>query len=121
MTAAAERVALAETAIVRNSSFGQRLNGIEGIPAACSAMEKRMLFLSMSDRREARMRAPDYAHYCLDMYGDAAEAHIDQKLALPDLTRYRIHMLRLTRRELARLRRRRRQATPSSRQAARRS
>jgi hypothetical protein len=54
-----------------------------------------MLFLSRQQRREARMRAPDYAHYYHKLHGAEAEREILALLKSGATPRYKHHLLRL--------------------------
>lgn len=56
-------------------------------------------------RREAKMRARDYAHYYLRTFGNGAEAALAERAGVPGLGAYRRLLYRFTARELRALRR----------------
>ena len=64
-----------------------------------------MLARWLEHRREAKMRARDYAHYYLRAFGKDAEVALAARARKPGLNTYRRLLYRFTARELRALRR----------------
>ncbi len=64
-----------------------------------------MLRRWLEHRREAKMRARDYAHFYLRTFGKDAEAALAARARNPDIGTYRRLLYRFTARELRALRR----------------
>lgn len=59
----------------------------------------------LEHRREAKMRARDYAHFYLRTFGNDAEAALAERARSPGVNTYRRLLYRFTARELRALRR----------------
>src|SRR5258708_575695 len=88
------------TVISRSLGARQHSSAWHATIAAAERLRKRLrsfsptvlvtgLGLRRAERREARMRANDYALYFVKLYGDRAESEIDSKLADRALSGYR--------------------------------
>jgi hypothetical protein len=53
------------------------------------------MWLSAHERREARSRAPEYARYYVQRFGQTAALELSRRIASPSTSRYYRHLYRL--------------------------